>query len=75
MSTAADRLTHAEETIANEIEHDFAKLFERWSYKGHPKNFVVPTALLIALDEARRSGISFQSALETLQLIYRRKLS
>jgi hypothetical protein len=71
----ADRLTHNEETVADEIEKDLAKLFDKWGFKGFPKNVVVPMALLLAIDEAKRSGISYKSVLETLQMVFGRKLS
>jgi hypothetical protein len=67
---APDRLTPTEEATANAIEADFAKLFDRWSERGFPRNVVVPMALIVAVDAAKRNGVSFEKAVETLQLIW-----
>jgi hypothetical protein len=65
-----DRLSPTEEATANAIEQDFAGLFDRWSERGFPRNVVVPMALIVAVDAAKRSGVSFESAVETLKLIW-----
>ena len=70
---APDRLTPTEEATANAIEQDFAGLFDRWTERGFPRNVVVPMALIVAVDAAKRSGVSFESAVETLQLIWHGK--
>jgi hypothetical protein len=67
---APDRLSPTEEATANAIEQDFAGLFERWSERGFPRTVVVPMALIVAVDAAKRSGVSFESAVETLKLIW-----
>lgn len=67
---APDRLTPTEEATANAIEADFNVLFDRWSERGFPRNVVVPMALIVAVDAAKRSGVSFESAAETLKLIW-----
>ena len=68
-----DRLNPTEEATANAIEADFTALFDRWSDRGFPRNIVVPMALIVAVDAAKRSGVSFESAVETLQLIWHGK--
>lgn len=70
VEAASDRLTPTEEATANAIESDFQALFDRWSDRGFPRNVVVPMALIIAVDAAKRSGVSFESAVETLKLIW-----
>jgi hypothetical protein len=65
-----DRLSPTEEATANAIEQDFAGLFDRWSERGFPRNVVVPMALIVAVDAAKRSGVSFESAADTLRLIW-----
>jgi hypothetical protein len=65
-----DRLTPTEEATANAIEADFAALFDRWSDRGFPRDVVVPMAFIVAVDVAKKSGISFERAVETLQLIW-----
>ena len=65
-----DHLTPIEETTANAVETEFEALFDRWSERGFPRNVVAPMALIIAVDAAKRSGISFESAVETLKLIW-----
>lgn len=59
-----------ETLIADEIDKDFERLFERWREKGYATEFVVPTALVFAMHTAKHHGISFESAIETLQLIW-----
>lgn len=73
VSVFADRLTPTEEATANAIENDFQSLFDRWSDRGFPRNIVVPMALIVAVDAAKRSGVTFESAVETLQLIWHGK--
>lgn len=68
-----DRLTPTEEATANAIEADFAKLFDRWSDRGFPRDVVVPMAFIVAVDVAKKSGISFERAIETMQLIWHGK--
>lgn len=70
---AAERLSPTEEATANAIEADFKTLFDRWSDRGFPRNVVVPMAFIVAVDAAKRSGVSFESAVETLQLIWHGK--
>lgn len=70
VDTSSDTLTPTEEATANAIEADFASLFERWTERGFPRNVVVPMALIVAVDAAKRSGISFESAIETFKLIW-----
>lgn len=70
---APDRLNPTEEATANAIEQDFNVLFDRWNERGFPRNVVVPMALIVAVDAAKRSGVSFESAVETLQLIWHGK--
>lgn len=70
VETSADTLTPTEEATANAIEQDFASLFERWTERGFPRDVVVPMALLVAVDAAKRNGVSFESAVETLKLIW-----
>ena len=70
VETPSDMLTPTEEATANAIEQDFAKLFDRWTERGFPRNVVVPMALIVAVDAAKRSGVSFESAVETLKLIW-----
>lgn len=65
-----DHLTPTEEATANAIEQDFAGLFDRWTERGFPRNVVVPMALIVAVDAAKRSGVSFESAVETLKMIW-----
>lgn len=67
---APDLLTPTEEATANAIEADFKTLFDRWSDRGFPRDVVVPMAFLVAVDAAKRSGVSFESAVETLKLIW-----
>lgn len=69
-AVAPDRLTPTEEATANAIEADFQTLFERWSERGFPRDVVVPMALIVAVDAAKRSGVSFESAVATLKLIW-----
>ena len=66
----SDHLTPTEEATVNAIEADFQKLFDRWLDRGFPRNVVVPMAFLVAVDAAKRAGVSFDSAAETLQLIW-----
>lgn len=66
----AHKLTPTEEATANAIEADFATLFDRWSDRGFPRNVVVPMAFIVAVDAAKRAGVSFESAVETMQLIW-----
>jgi len=68
--TLPDTLTPTEEATANAIEQDFASLFERWTERGFPRDVVVPMALLVAVDAAKRNGVSFESAVETLKMIW-----
>lgn len=63
-------LTPTEEAAADAIEQDFAGLFERWSERGFPCAVVVPMALIVAVDAAKRGGVSFESATDTLRLIW-----
>lgn len=70
VETSSDTLTPTEEATANAIEQDFASLFERWTERGFPRDVVVPMALIIAVDAAKRSGISFESAVDTLKMIW-----
>ena len=70
VETSADTLTPTEEATANAIEQDFASLFERWTERGFPRDVVVPMALLVAVDAAKRNGVSFESAVETLKMIW-----
>lgn len=70
VETPSDTLTPTEEATANAIEQDFASLFERWTERGFPRNVVVPMALLVAVDAAKRNGVSFESAVETLKMIW-----
>ena len=67
---APDRFSPTEEATANAIEQDFAGLFARWSERGFPRDVVVPMAFIVAVDAAKRSGVSFESAVETLKLIW-----
>jgi hypothetical protein len=67
---APDHLTPTEEATANAVEADFQALFDRWSERGFPRAVVVPMALIIAVDAAKRSGVSFESAVETLKMIW-----
>lgn len=64
------KLTATEEATANAIEADFATLFDRWSDRGFPRDVVVPMAFIVAVDAAKRAGVSFESAVETMQLIW-----
>ena len=73
VSVSPDRLTATEEATANAIEADFTKLFDRWSDRGFPRDVVVPMAFIVAVDAAKRSGVTFESAVETLQLIWHGK--
>ena len=68
-----DRLTPTEEATANAIEADFKTLFDRWSDRGFPRNVVVPMAFIVAVDVAKKSGVSFEKAVETLQMIWHGK--
>jgi hypothetical protein len=70
VDTTSDTLTPTEEATANAIEQDFASLFEWWTERGFPRNVVVPMALIVAVDAAKRSGVSFESAVEALKLIW-----
>lgn len=65
-----NHLTDTEEATASAIEADFAKLFERWNDCGFPRSVVVPMAFVVAVDAAKRSGVSYERALETLELIW-----
>jgi hypothetical protein len=65
-----DSFTPTEEAAANAIEVDFETLFARWGERGFPRNVVAPMAFVVAVDAAKRSGISFESAVETLKLIW-----
>jgi len=65
-----NRLSPTEEATANAIEADFTKLFDRWTDRGFPRNVVVPMAFIVAVDAAKRSGVSFESAVQTLKLIW-----
>lgn len=67
---APDRLTPTEEATANAVEADFQALFDRWSDRGFPRNVTVPMALIVAVDAAKRAGVSFESAVETLKMIW-----
>ncbi len=70
VETASEHLTPMEEQTANAVELDFQTLFDRWSERGFPRDVVVPVALVVAVDAAKRAGISFDSAVETLKLIW-----
>jgi len=70
VSVSPDRLSPTEEATANAIEADFQKLFDRWGDLGFPRNIVVPMALIVAVDAAKRAGVSFESAAETLKMIW-----
>jgi hypothetical protein len=65
-----DCLTTTEEAAAHAIEADFEALFARWLDRGFPRNVVVPMAFLVAVDTAKRAGISFESAADTLRMIW-----
>lgn len=65
-----DQLTTTEEAAAHAIEADFEALFARWLDRGFPRNVVVPMAFLVAVDTAKRAGISFESAADTLRVIW-----
>lgn len=71
LSPSTDRLSPTEEATANAIEADFAMLFDRWRDRGFPRNVVVPMALIVAIDAAKNAGVSFESAIATLELIWR----
>jgi len=71
--TPTDRLTPTEEATANAIEADFQKLFDRWGDLGFPRDVVVPMAFIVAVDVAKKSGVSFERAIETMQLIWHGK--
>lgn len=68
-----DALTTTEEATANAIEADFQTLFERWIGRGFPRDVVVPMAFILAVDTAKRSGVSFERAIETLQVVWHGK--
>lgn len=68
-----DSLTTTEEATATAIEADFHSLFERWIDRGFPRNVVVPMAFILAVDTAKRSGVSFERAVETLQIVWHGK--
>ena len=63
-------LTATEEATVDAIEADFAKLFDRWSDRGFPRDVVVPMAFIVAVDAAKRAGISFESALDTFKMVW-----
>lgn len=65
-----DQLTPAEEATANAIEADFALFFDRWRDRGFKRDVVVPMAFIVAVDAAKQNGISFDSALETMRMIW-----
>lgn len=73
VEATSERLTPTEEATADAIETDFETLFDRWSDRGFPRDVVVPMAFIVAVDSAKRAGISFESAVETLQLIWHGK--
>ncbi len=64
------QLSPIEEATANAVEADFTHLFDTWADRGLPRNVTVPMALITAADEAKKNGVSFTSAVETLQLIW-----
>lgn len=64
------QLTPTEEATANAIEDDFTRLFDRWVDRGFPRGVVVPMAFIMAIDAAKRCGVSYESAVETLQLVW-----
>lgn len=66
----AERLSPTEEATANVVEADLQDVFERWEARGFPRQVTVPMMLLTAVDIAKRSGVTFESAVETLQLIW-----
>lgn len=68
-----DALTPTEEATANAIEADFHTLFERWISRGFPRDVVVPMAFILAVDTAKQSGVSFERAVETLQVVWHGK--
>jgi hypothetical protein len=65
-----NRLSPTEEATANAIETDFTLLFERWTALGYPREVIVPMALITAIDAAKGAGVSFETVLETLKLIW-----
>jgi hypothetical protein len=65
-----DHLTPTEEATANAVEAEFEALFDRWGERGFPRSVVVPMALIVAVDAAKKSGVSFESAVETLKMIW-----
>jgi len=73
VEATSERLTPTEEATADAIETDFEALFDHWSDRGFPRNVVVPMAFIVAVDSAKQAGISFESAVETLQLIWHGK--
>lgn len=70
-----DRLTPIEEAAATAIEADFALFFDRWRDRGFNRDVVIPMAFIVAVDAAKQSGISFESALDTMRMIWHGKPS
>jgi hypothetical protein len=65
-----ETLTPVEEATADAIEADFAALVKRWQDRGFPRNVVVPMVFTLANDLARQSGIKFESAIETMRMVW-----
>lgn len=72
-SGTEDRLTPTEEATVNAIEADFAELFERWEARGFPRTVVIPMALFFIVDLAKRTGVTFKRAVDTMHLIWHGK--
>lgn len=68
-------LSPTEEATANAIEAEFAALLDRWMSNGFPRNVIVPMTFILTVDAAKRCGVSFDSAVETLQLVWHGKPS
>jgi hypothetical protein len=70
MPASDDSLTPTEEATVRAIEADFERLYAYWLDRGFPRSIVVPMAFVSAVDAAKRAGVSFERALETLRLIW-----
>lgn len=72
----ADLDREAVETlVADEIDKDIERLFARWREKGYSAESVIPIVFIYATHIAKHNGITFESAVETLQLIFHGKPS